>query len=528
MKRRHFLQTTATATVLPTLLGGLPVGAYGFSPELFELTGGATQTDKVLVLIQLNGGNDGLNTVIPLDQYSALMNARADIAIPQNEVLALRGSTGLHPAMAGVKNLFNDGKIGIVQSVGYPGNNGSHFRSTDIWTSGSDSNVTVTSGWAGRYLDGEFPNFPTGYPNAQAPDPLAISIGSVVSNCVQGPTVNMGMAIASTSSFYQLLSGGVDAAPNTPAGHELTFIRRVVQQTQVYITAIQQAAGRAQNLSPMYPAGGQNSLADQLKIVAQLVAGGLKTRVYVCNLGGFDTHVNQVPATGSTTTGNHATLLGRVSVALEAFQDDLRRLGVQDRVVGMTFSEFGRRIKANSGKGTDHGDAAPLIVFGTSVNPTIHGTNPALPANAGVNDQVPTQFDFRAIYASILKDWFQVPQATLNALLPSSVGQFPYVPVLRTGVVTGTASAASLNVQGFSIFPNPVRDQTTVEFECEGGHVQVLLFDIAGREVARVVDRELPRGKRQIPLNVSGLAAGAYHCHVREGQRVSAKLVVVQ
>lgn len=528
MKRREFLQTTATATVLPTLLGGLPVGAYGFSPELFELTGGATQTDKVLVLIQLNGGNDGLNTIIPLDQYSAIMNARADVAIPQNQVLALRGQTGIHPSMAGVKNLFDNGKIGVVQSVGYPNPNYSHFRATDIWTSGSDSNVTVTSGWAGRYLDGEYPNFPTGYPNTQAPDPLAISIGSVVSNCVQGPSVNMGMAIASTSSFYQLLTGGVDTAPNTPAGHELTFIRRVVQQTQVYITAIQQAAGRAQNLSPLYPAAGQNSLSDQLKIVAQLVAGGLQTRIYVCNLGGFDTHVNQVPATGSTTTGSHATLLGRVSQAIEAFQDDLRRLNIENRVVGMTFSEFGRRIKANSGKGTDHGAAAPLIVFGTSVNPIIHGNNPTLPANAGVNDQVPMQFDFRAIYASILKDWFRVPQATLNALLPSSGGQFPYVPVLRPGVVTGTASAADLNVQGFSVFPNPVRNQATVEFECEGGHVQVVLFDAVGREVARLADRALPRGKRQIPLSTSGLAAGAYHCHVREGQRVSAKLVVVE
>jgi uncharacterized protein (DUF1501 family) len=528
MKRRHFLQTTAAATVLPTLMGGLPIGAYGFSPELFEITGGATQTDKVLVLIQLNGGNDGLNMIIPTDQYSALMNARAEIAIPQNQVLALRGATGIHPAMAGIKNLFDDGKIGVVQSVGYPNANGSHFRSTDIWTSGSDSNVTVTSGWAGRYLDGEYPNFPTGFPNAQAPDPLAISIGSVVSNCVQGPTVNMGMAIASTTSFYQLLTGGVDAAPNTPAGHELTFIRRVVQQTQVYITAIQAAAGRAQNLSPLYPAAGQNSLADQLKIVAQLVAGGLQTRIYVCNLGGFDTHVNQVAATGSTTTGNHANLLGKISGAIEAFQDDLRRLNVQDRVVGMTFSEFGRRIKANSGKGTDHGAAAPLIVFGTSVNPIIHGANPTLPANAGVNDQVPMQFDFRAVYANILKDWFKVPQATLNALLPSSTGQFPNVPVIRPGIVNGTSTAANTNVAGFSVYPNPVREQATVEFESEGGHVQVVVFDATGREVARLLDREQPRGRRQIPFATSGLAAGVYHCQVREGSRVSSRMVAVE
>ncbi|MBC8083665.1 MAG: DUF1501 domain-containing protein [Hymenobacter sp.] len=528
MKRRHFLQTTAAATVLPTLLGGLPIGAYGFSPELFEITGGATQTDRVLVLIQLNGGNDGLNMIIPTNQYAALMAARPDIAIPQNQVLPLSSVTGIHPAMAGVKNMFADGKIGVVQGVGYPSTNYSHFRATDIWTSGSDSNVTITSGWAGRYLDGEYADYPTGYPNAQSPDPLAISIGSVVSNCVQGPNVNMGMAIASTTSFYQLLSGGVDAAPNTPAGHELTFIRQVVAQTQIYTTTIQAAAGRATNLSPLYPTAGQNSLADQLKIVAQLVAGGLQTRIYVCNLGGFDTHSGQVPATGATTTGTHATLLGKISQALEAFQDDLRRLNVQNRVVGMTFSEFGRRIKANSSRGTDHGAAAPLIVFGTSVNPIIHGNNPVLPANAGVNDQVAMQFDFRAIYASILKDWFMVPQATLNALLPSAIGAFPYMPIIRPAVVNGTASAADTNVADFSVYPNPVRGRATVEFTSEGGHVQVLLYDALGREVARLLDRPQPRGLRQIPLDASGLAAGSYHCHVQEGQRVSSRLVVVE
>ncbi|MGY2130954.1 DUF1501 domain-containing protein [Hymenobacter sp. HD11105] len=526
MKRRDFLQTTATAAVLPALMGGFPIGAYGYSPELVELTGGLTPTDRVLVLIQLNGGNDGLNMIIPLDQYSSLMRARPDVAIAENEVLRLTTATGIHPAMAAVRNMYTNGQIGIVQSVGYPNPNFSHFRATDIWTSGSDSNVTITSGWAGRYLDGEYPGFPTGFPSAENPDPLAISIGSVVSNCVQGPTVNMGMAIASTSSFYQLLTGGVDTAPNTPAGHELTFIRQVVQQTQVYTSSIKQAASKAQNLSTLYPTAGLNTLADQLKIVAQLIAGGLQTRVYVCNLGGFDTHASQVSATGSTSTGTHATLLGKISQALEAFQDDLQRLRVQDRVVGMTFSEFGRRIKSNSSKGTDHGAAAPLIVFGTSVNPIIHGTNPLLPADAGVSDNVPMQFDFRSIYASILKDWFFVPQTTLNVLLPSSTG-IPYIPVLRPGVVTGTTPAADMSVAGFSIYPNPVRDYSTVAFEANGGHVQVLVFDTVGREVLRLVNRPLPKGPQKLRLDGGQLATGSYYCHVQEGSRTSSRLIAV-
>ena len=528
MKRRHFLQTTATATVLPTLLGGMPISAYGFSPELLELTGGATQTDRVLVLIQLIGGNDGLNTIIPLDQYTNLVPARANVVIAENRVLPLRGATGLHPVMAPIKNLFNDGKIGIVQDVGYPDANGSHFESTDIWTSAADSNVLNPSGWGGRYLNGEYPGFPIGYPNAQAPHPLAITIGSVVSNVVQGPAVNMGMAINSAASFTQLITGGIDTAPNTLAGHELTFIRQVIRQTEVYSTAIQQAATRAQNLSPLYPTAGVNNLADQLKIVAQMVAGGLQTRVYVCSIGGFDTHGGQVLGGEGNTTGEHANLLGKLSVAIEAFQDDLRRLNIQDRVVGMTFSEFGRRIVSNSANGTDHGEAGPLLVFGTSVNPIIHGVNPTIPNNPTWLENVPMQFDFRSIYASILKDWFRVPQSTINTMLPSRFGQFPYVPVLRPDIIASKSTAAELEVAGFSVFPNPARERATVEFECEGGHVQVLLFDAVGREVKRVVDRTLPRGQRQIPLDVSGLTPGVYHCHVREGQRISSRSIAVQ
>jgi uncharacterized protein (DUF1501 family) len=525
MKRREFLQTTAAASVGTAFLSGLPIGAYGYSPQLAALTNAATQSDKVLVIIQLQGGNDGLNMIIPLDQYPALMAARGNIALPQNQVLSLTTNTGIHPAMASLQNMYQNGKLGVVQSVGYPNPNFSHFRATDIWTSGSASNVTLTTGWAGRYLDGEYAGYPTGYPNTQNPDPLAISIGSVVSNCVQGPSVNMGMAIASTSSFYQLLSGGVDVAPNTPAGHELTFIRQVVSQTQVYTTAIQAAAARAQNLSPLYPTAGQNSLADQLKIVAQLVSGGLQTRIYVCTLGGFDTHALQVPATGSTATGSHATLLSKIAEAVNAFQDDLQRHNVQDRVVGMTFSEFGRRIKANSGYGTDHGSAAPLLVFGSRVNPIVHGPNPTLPANAGVNDNIAMQFDFRSIYTSILKDLFQVTPATLTQLFGQS---FPYVPVLRPTTTSATSTAAE--VAEFTVYPNPVaRDgRTTVAYESAGGHVQVVLLDALGREVRRAVDQVLAAGPQFLPVDLSGLAAGAYYCQVREARRTGSRIVVVE
>src|SRR6056300_453170 len=174
MKRRDFLKRVAPMSMLPFAINGQPIRAYGniLGAEAEDFV----DTDNVLVLVQLNGGNDGLNTVIPLDQYLNLTAARPDVIIPENKVLKLDGvtATGLHPAMSKMRNMFNDDKLHILQSVGYPNQNYSHFRSTDIWMSGSDSDELLNSGWTGRYLNYEYPNYPAEYPNPEMPDPLAI------------------------------------------------------------------------------------------------------------------------------------------------------------------------------------------------------------------------------------------------------------------------------------------------------------------------------------------------------------------
>ena len=316
MKRRDFvLNAIPAAALLPEVINGYTVKAFNNnSPLVQALMRGVTVTDHVLVIIQLSGGNDGLNMVIPVGaDYQKYFNARSNVAIPENKVLSIAGvnGTGIHTAMTGLQSLFSEGKAKVVQAVGYPQPNFSHFRATDIWMSGSNSDQEVYSGWAGRYLNYEYPNFPVNYPNTDVPDPLAIQIGSTTSLTLQGPTVNMGMSITNPTTFYNLVSGTTDPAPNTPAGKELKFIRQVNQQTQKYATVIK-AAAAAVPVQGTYPAG--NSLADQLKIVARLVKGGLRTRVYMVSFGGFDTHSVQVGT--DTTTGNHATLLGRVSDAI--------------------------------------------------------------------------------------------------------------------------------------------------------------------------------------------------------------------
>ncbi|HLP17770.1 MAG TPA: DUF1501 domain-containing protein, partial [Bacteroidota bacterium] len=457
----------------------------------------------------------GLNMVIPIDQYSALSNARSNILIDEATVLRLSDKTGLHPSMTGLMDLYTQGKLAVVQGVGYPNQNFSHFRSTDIWLTGSNYNETLTSGWLGRYLDKEYPAYPDGYPNATNPDPLAIQIGSILSTSIQGPTVGMGMAITSPTSFYQFLTGAVDPAPDTPAGHELTFIREVAQQTQMYAVSIKTAAAKVTTQSA-YPPG--NSLASQLKIVAQLIGGGLKTRLYVTNLGGFDTHDNQI--------NRQQTLLSQLSAAIKAFQDDLKFLGAEDRVVGMTFSEFGRRIKSNANGGTDHGAAAPLFVFGKRVTPGIVGANPILPASATVNDNIPMQQDFRAVYSTILKNWFNVPDDELMSVM---LNTFPTLPLINTttGVAPNTVIPLSFTMS--QNYPNPFNPTTHFQFSVASlQFVSIKVFDSVGREVATLVNETMMPGVYTTGWNGVDEPSGVYYCRINAGSYQATRKMVLQ
>lgn len=517
MKRREFFKKSAPVALLPGLINGFSVKAIAGSP-LFQALSSGTQNDHVLVLIQLNGGNDGLNTVIPLDQYNNLSLARQNILIPDTQVLPLNGTlaTGLHPSLTGIQQLFNDGKVSIVQAAGYPPQNFSHFRSTDIWLTGSDANQVLASGWGGRYLNYEYPNYPTGYPNTTMPDPLAIQIGSSVSLALQGPAGSMGMAITDPTSFYNLINGIQDPAPNTPAGHELSYVRQVAQLSQVYASVITAAAAQVTQQSPSYPAAGTNSLADQLKIVAQLIAGGLKTRIYMVNLTGFDTHSSQV-VSGNTTTGNHATLMNKLSVAVSAFMDDLSFLNIEDRVVGMTFSEFGRRIKSNASTGTDHGAAAPMFVFGSMVQGGIIGSNPVIPSPITSSDNVPMQYDFRSVYASVLQDWFCVPSADLSTIL---LNNFQVLPLIQP-VACLNSGQHELNLEAgvnlISNYPNPFTDSTYITYTSQGGHTLIQVFDGEGRLISTPLDREVDAGTYKLWFENEDYPSGVYYARLQNG-----------
>lgn len=429
MKRRDFLKLSPA---LPFVLNGFPLSAAGEQHPLLRLLQDQTIVNgRVLVLVQLSGGNDGLNTVIPLDQYSRLSNARSNILIPDYKTLPLNGynATALHPSMPGMQQLFNNQQLNIVQAVSYPNPNFSHFRSTDILFSGSAADQYLNTGWVGRALDATYPGFPEAYLNNPAvPDPLVIQIGSQATQMTQCSKGNMAMTLTDPNYFFNLIEGVTDPAPDTPYGHELTFVRLIKQQTNQYTSVIRSAYNKAANMAGYDP---NNSLAQQLKIVACLIKGGLQTPVYlVSHNGSFDTHANQVDAS-DTTRGRHADLLSTLSDAMSSFQQDLLAMNIANRVVSTTITEFGRRIKSNDSLGSDHGTATPMFFFGTAVNPAIVGTNPVIPQVATTADQVPMQHDFRAVYYTILKEWFQLTDSQLLNVWPA-----PYttVPIFRDQV----------------------------------------------------------------------------------------------
>lgn len=514
MKRKSFIKRTAAASLLPVFINGLTFSSYANSPLLRLLAAKAALNDKVLVLVQLNGGNDGLNTLIPLDQYTNLTSARSNIMIQDTKVLKLKGfeKTGLHPAMTGMLNLFNnESSLNVIQAVGYPSPNFSHFRATDIWLSASDSNQIINSGWLGRYLDDAYPGFPNNYPNTDMPDPLAISIGGVVSQALQGPEVNMGMAISNPTSFYNFADSVVNPNPTTPAEKELAYVRLVAQQTDKYADSIKAAYNAVTTKSTMYATTG-NSLSDQLKIVARLIAGGLKTKIYMVSLGGFDTHSNQVNTTGGTETGAHADLWSKVSVGISAFMDDCKKLGVVDRVAGMTYSEFGRRIASNASLGTDHGAAGPSFVFGTKVNNTLIGSNPTIPGTVGAADNVNMQYDFRQIYSSVLQQWFGL---TKNEAAGVMLKDFDTLPIFKTtGSITDIKKS---NISFVSNYPNPFENSTTLKIQTTGGLTQVKIYDAIGNEVCTLVNKILSSGTHEILYETHNLTSGNYYYSVISG-----------
>ena len=506
MKRRDFVKNIGLASLTaPFVVNNISFQAI--NKKLFDVP--KSSDDHVLVIIRLNGGNDGLNTVFPIDQYDHLQIQRPNILIPENQIIPGTAELGFHPVMTGFSNLFNNGKSSVIQNVGYPQQNRSHFRSMDIWTSGS-LDLSETRGWLGRNFDEHYPNYPHDYPNNQYPDPFAISLGNTISPTCQGIMTNFSSLVSNPGNPVNL-NQNQSLNDGTYYGCNIEYISILIEQTNLYGAQINSAYNAGSSISSLYYENNnsqndfKSQLAKEMQYVAQMISGGLQTKVFILNLRGFDTHGDQVD-TMDVSTGEHPELIKTVSDAIEAFQDDIEQLGLDHRVLGMTFSEFGRQIASNGSMGTDHGDAAPMFLFGSCLSNQIIGSNPIIEDQITNQKGVDMEIDFRDIYASILKEWFGVSTHKIDSIFDNHTVNY-YNLIQGCGLGNDKIEDNNMDI---NVYPNPTTDNCIVKFKCKSEFVNVSIIDSQGRLVDTFCNKELAEGMHEINCNLKNINAGFY------------------
>lgn len=528
MDRRDFLRISSlTGSGMLLKLNGVPLHAFqgnGFLQKIAR----SSLNDRVLVLIQLHGGNDGLNMVVPINQYGLYYNLRPNIALPQSGVrpyitldsnLPDNRQVGLHPDMTGAKAMYDEGNMAIIQNVSYENMNGSHFRSRDVWFMGGNYNDYYNSGWMGRYFEHYYPDYPVGFPNATVPDPLALEIGTGVSLAFhRSEGIPAGLSIQNPDAFYDLINSvGAEPPSNFPdshAGDEIEYIMQIERQSNNYAQRLKDTYDAGSNSGVIYPdqypfiapSGSLNNpLAPQLKIISRLLSGGSGTKIFLCRIGGFDTHANQV-VNNNTTMGSHAALLYHISSAVKAFYDDLTNLGLADRVLTMTFSEFGRRVASNASYGTDHGNAAPMLVFGTCINPGVYGENPDLQNLQ--NGNIPLQYDYRQVFTSVVKDWFQASDSAINDVYFQDyvASRIDYVRCKELS----TSELFKENLQ-MTCYPNPANASIGISYTLQKeASVEIEIRDVTGRSIGTITDAPGIPGRHDLEYDLSRYADGTY------------------
>jgi uncharacterized protein (DUF1501 family) len=483
MKRRKFIKLTSTASAA----GLLPIQLNTSFKFLNTLTN-CDLSNRKIVLVDLAGGNDGLNTLIPLNVYSDYVNMRPTTHVASAAALnlnlidsSLQGTNqdlALHPIMTGMFNLFDQDQLRILQSVGYDSINKSHFASIDIYNTGNDGNNWNNgnnSGWMGRFMENHYSDLmPVNYP-------MGIQIGSPNTSLgfhgVNEHGLAMNLTGQDSDNFYSVLSGLSGEYPtdfpDSHYGTELQYIVDTDASSNVYAQAISSSFDNGSNFSGSnYP---DTDLADQLKTVARLMRGGIETKIYLVRLGGFDTHANQVQGAGDL-QGRHYNLLDELSTAVEAFMRDLNSDSLAEDVVGITISEFGRKAKENGSLGTDHGKVAPVFIFGQPVQSGISGVNVDLNEATEDNDfQIDTvQFDYRQSLATLMQDFLGSDSNTINSTFMDNITNASFADqkiqnLLKAGyVVPESCYAESLGIQNLDsdewmVYPNPFKNHFNIK-----------------------------------------------------------------
>lgn len=413
--RREFIQTSmmgvAASWTLPTFLSHTMMSMDMHAADS-RIQVGNGKNDPILVILQLGGGNDGLNTIVPFDD-DEYYKARPNISLKKTDVLKINNEIAFNPKLAEFKSLYDNGEMALINGVGYPNPNRSHFRSMEIWHTASDSNINEHHGWLGRYFDNA----------CQGADPsIAVNVGGTSPRAFlsKEPT---GISLANPDQYrlleaeedganetydklrrdMALLTGDGDAGASIGEigggasadmnGNNLDFLSRTQLDAEVSSDRIHDIVKKYKP-QVQYPNG---RLSRDLQLISRLIGGQLGSRIYYVSQGGYDTHANQ--------KGSHDRLMTELSGALGAFCKDLKEQGNWDRVMIVSFSEFGRRVKENASGGTDHGVAGPMMAFGGAVKPGLYGKYPSL-TDLDKGD-LKHNVDFRTVYATMLEKWLK-------------------------------------------------------------------------------------------------------------------------
>ena len=490
--RRNFLQTIGLAGAASFSLNMLPLtGLYGF--PLATAIAGGTDSRK-LVLIRLKGGNDGLNTIVPLYAYDEYARLRPTLKHPEANLVSLNDKFAIPNVMSDLMSLWESDSMRVINSVGYPNHNLSHFTSADIMGSGNNNVSENGDGWLARYYTSINPDYINNPPDV----PPAIKIGGPTSVIFNDENkIDISANFSTADKLSEVAETGViynnNIAPDDCYyGEQVLFLRTIANAASRYSQAIFDAYNNGTNDIEY-----TSSLGEQLQLVARLIKGGLPTQLYLVTLDGFDTHV------GQNGGGNHLGLLENLSTAVNQFYQDLAVSDKDEEVLSMTYSEFGRRVEENGISGTDHGTALPVMLFGPSLEGSdTHGKDPDL-SDLDQAGNLLFGTDFRSIYATILENWLCLDPAKVDEVLGES-----YDRLTDIGIACTTTSTT--NVQAISPLSTNLLTQGggqyALQFDLpQGSNVRIELVTMGGQSIMNISRRYYHQGNHTINFSLSHL-----------------------
>lgn len=511
--RRSFLQALGLVGGGTMMVGGTNLTASA-PTKLTAALAASEVSDRILVLVRLKGGNDGLNTIVPLYDYDFYANKRPSIRHQEADLYQLSSDIGIPPSLEELQSLWGDGAMKVVHGVGYENQNLSHFRSSDIWASGVSDEIDST-GVFGRYFENIYPDYLVNPPA----EPAAIQIGTQSNLILDGLNSTYGFSVVNPEQLESIAETGVlhDVldVPGCTYGEQLEFMRAIKNTTVTYAGVIHDAYDASTNATEYTG----NSLGNQLSLVARMIKGGLNTKVYLVTLGGFDTHASQ--------EDYHNMLMNEIASNMKSFYEDLEDAGMQDRVLSMTFSEFGRRIEENGSQGTDHGAASPIMLFGPALEGNgFVGEHPDMqnPDNVG---NLAYGIDFRSVYKTVLQDWLCIEPTIIDEVFYGED-----YPSLDLGFSCESLSTPDFELTaGFKHLGTYQNGQTFVEFNLPTtAKVTVSLYNILGQEVGTLANDFMFEGPQKINVKQAinkRLFTGQYFYRITFGGRNYSKSILI-